>query len=296
MLLRAERGALRVVLLLLYTALTLLPLLAGWVYSLGYSLGMAGAFSQGFTLQNWQRLLPGTHGGQELLQTLGYSTWLAGASLAGVLILALGLSYAVVFSRPGRGLYAWLFLPLTLPPVVAAFAAYLLLNPAGLLSRLGYAWGWIGSMEAFPRLVNDAASLGIILTHCFLLAPFFSLVFVHQAGLERIPELRRLSLSLGCSARAFFARVYAPLLLRRNLPLILLYGVYLLGTYEIPLLLGRSAPRSISVYITEQLTRFDTGNFALGHAAAVLYALLVALSLVFFLRLRAGQLAEQDGT
>ncbi len=231
--LRAERGALQVALLLLYAMLTLVPLLAGWLYSLAYSLGLAGAFSQGFTLANWERLLPGTPGGAELYQTLGYSFWLALASLAGVLLMALLISYAVLFSRRGRALYGWLFLPLTLPPVVAAFAAYLLLNPAGLAR------------------------------------------------------------SLGCGRKGFFARVYAPLLLRRNLPLILLYGVYLLGTYEIPMLLGRSAPRSISVYITEQLTRFDTGNFALGHAAAVLYALLVALALFGLLRLRRQPISEQ---
>ncbi len=291
--LRAERGALQVALLLLYAMLTLVPLLAGWLYSLAYSLGLAGAFSQGFTLANWERLLPGTPGGAELYQTLGYSFWLALASLAGVLLMALLISYTVLFSRRGRALYGWLFLPLTLPPVVAAFAAYLLLNPAGLLSRLSYALGLSTGIETFPRLVNDAFSLGIIATHVFLLAPFFSLVFVHQAGLERMGELRRLARSLGCGRRGFFARVYAPLLLRRNLPLILLYGVYLLGTYEIPMLLGRSAPRSISVYITEQLTRFDTGNFALGHAAAVLYALLVALALFGLLRLRRQPISEQ---
>ena len=275
--------------LLFFGLLTAVPLLAGWFYSLSYSVGLAGVFRKGFTLEHWQRLLDQSSSSGQALGTLTYTACLALVSILIIVFLALLLSHQLVFASRNGSLYSWLFLPLTLPPVVAAFVFFELLSPAGLLSRLSYHFGWIASLEEFPRLVNDAASLGIIITQVFLLFPFFTLVFVHQARQEDLPALKRVALSLGAGNTHFFRRVYAPVLLKRGLPLILLYAVYLFGTYEIPLLLGRSSPRVVTVYITEQLTRFDLNNIPLGHAMAAIYSLLVVVFLLFWLNRKQSQ-------
>ncbi len=289
---RPVRNRQRVV-LGLYALVTVVPLLAGWMYSVAYSTGFAGVFRQGFTPQHWQRLLQApVHGGEAWI-TLGYTACLTLVSMALIICLALLLSHHMVFNRAGKRLYAWLFLPLTLPPAVAAFVFFELLSPAGLLSRVSVALHLTSSVEDFPRLVNDAASVGIIATQVFLLFPFFTLVFVHQAGLENMPALRRAAHSLGAGNRDFARRIYLPLMLKRSLPVLLLYGVYLVGTYEIPLLLGRSSPRVVTIFVTEQLSRFDLNNIPLGHAMAVLYSLLVVGALAFALSRRSGQLREQ---
>jgi putative spermidine/putrescine transport system permease protein len=107
-----------------------------------------------------------------------------------------------------------------------------------------------------------------------------------------MPALRRAADALGSSRAQFARRIYAPLLLRRSLPLLLLYAVYIFGTYEIPLLLGRSSPRVVTIFVTEQLQRFDLSNIPLGHAMAVLYTALVAVLLALLLSRRTGQIRE----
>jgi len=297
------------VLLWIYGILTVLPLLAGWLYSLAYSTGLAGhaalravgqpAVDSGvlagkplLDLDAWQRLLSPAAQGGEAWQTLTYTFGLSAVSIGFIIFIALPLSYAFVFGRRSSSLQGWLFLPLTMPPVVAAFAFLALLSPSGVLSRGAYALGLSTGIDDFPRLVNDALSTGIIATQVFLLTPFFTLVFINQARQENMPALRLAADALGSKRAQFARRIYAPLLLRRSLPLLLLYAVYLFGTYEIPLLLGRSSPRAVTVYITEQLQRFDLSNIPLGHAMAVLYTASVAVLLFFVLSRRAGQIRE----
>lgn len=256
--------------MLAYAAVLVLPLALGLGYSLAYSFGLIGLLSDGFSLEAWQRLLQG-----DALDAFLYTLALTALSLA----LALGFAYSVAWwmlFRPGAvRLHPWLFVPLTLAPVVAAFAAFAWLNPAGLLSRLTYALGLHGGVQEFPRLVQDAGSVGILVVHTLLVGPVLAIVFRQQAKAERMEALRQTARSLGASDAVVFFRIFMPALWRRSGAFVLLYGIYLFGTYEVPLLLGRSQPRVMTVYITDQLTRFDLGNLPLAHAAASAYALLV---------------------
>jgi putative spermidine/putrescine transport system permease protein len=106
----------------------------------------------------------------------------------------------------------------------------------------------------------------------------FAIVFRHQAEAEGMADLRRVARSLGSGRLAFARRVFVPVIWRRAGGFVLLYGIYLFGTYEVPLLLGRADPRAVTVFITDQLTRFDLQNIPLAHAAATAYALVVILA------------------
>jgi len=266
--------------IVLFAVVTLGPMLAGFVYALLYSVGLAGLLGRGFTTAHWARLLEGG----EAFQSLGYTSLLVLVSLLLALVPALVLAYSLTFHRAGQGFFRVLFVPLTVPPLIAAFAMFHLLNPAGVLSRLGHATGAVGAVEDFPRLVNDPWSIGIILTHVFLVFPFFTIVFANLARKERLPELRALSQTLGARAWQFQWRVFVPVVLRRASALILLYGVFLFGTYEVPLLLGRQAPRAVTVFITEKVTRYDLMNIPVGYAMAVVYMVLIGLVVTYFLR------------
>lgn len=266
----------------LFVVVTLGPMLAGLVYALLYSFGLAGLLGKGFTTAHWTRLFEGN----EALGSLGYTTLLVLFSLLLALIPALVLAYFITFSRKGQGFFRVLFVPLTVPPLIAAFAMFHLLNPAGLLSRIANQMGLVGSVEHFPRLVNDGWAIGIILTHVFLVFPFFTIVFANLARKERLPELRALAYTLGAKAWQFQWRVFIPVILRRAAALIMLYGVFLFGTYEVPLLLGRQAPRAVTVFITEKVTKFDLMNIPVGYAMAVLYMVLIGGVVTFLLRRR----------
>ena len=264
----------------LFVTLSLLPLVAGFVYSLRYSLGLAGLMGKGFTLAHWARLA--TEG--EALEALGYTLVLTLASLALSVLPALGLAYLLLRAPRERRFETLLLLPMAFPPLLAAFAIYYLLSPSGLFSRMAHGVGLSSGVEDFPRMVNDAWSIGIVATHVFLLLPFFTLHFLNLACKERMPALAESARTLGAPAGAYLRRIFVPLLLRKSAPLLLLYGVFLFGAYEVPLLLGRSAPRTVAVLITEKLSKFDLTAIPVAHALGVVYVLCVGGLLTFFLR------------
>jgi len=254
-----------------FVLICVVPLLAGLGYSLLYSLGLTGLLSEGFTLAHWGRLLtlPETY------RSLGYTLALTLGSLVIILALTLAFSWWHFQREPLGLLQPVLLLPLLFAPVVAAFAWYYLLSPGGLLSRLAFHLGWVEGLEQFPRLVNDAGSVGILVVHAFLIFPLFALLFLHQIHQERLPELREVALTLGSRPGQFFRQVFAPLLLRRTRPFIVLYGIFLLGAYEVPLLLGRSSPRTATIFITERLSGYQLADIPLAHAMALLFSLLI---------------------
>jgi putative spermidine/putrescine transport system permease protein len=267
--------------LALYALAVGAPLLLGLGYSLAYSLGLVGALADGFTWRHWQRLL----GEGEALRSLAYSAALAFASLAVSAGLGLAWAYLQLFGQAAwRRLRGWLLLPLAMPPLIAGFAWLYLLSPSGLLSRIGFALGLHGGLDDFPRLVNDAGSVGILAAHVFLVAPFFALYFGNMAEQAQLPALRQLGRTLGAGEAVFVRKIFLPLLLRAGRPMLVLYGIFLFGTYEVPLLLGRQSPQAVTLFITEKMGRFDLSHIPVGHAMAVAYTVLIGLSAWLLLR------------
>ena len=255
----------------LYCIITGVPLGLGLSYSLLYSIGLVGLMHRGVTGRHWVSLWSDT----DALSSLGYSGYLTLVSLGMILGLALLVSWWQHSPGSGRRFYHLLFLPLTFPPLIAAFAWFYLLSPGGILSRLAVHLGLTGGVEDFPRWVNDYYSVGILLTHGFLVFPLFTLLFIDQAKKERVGELLTIAFTLGSSRTQFLWRVYVPLILKKSQTLIVLYALFLLGTYEVPLLLGRSSPRVVTLFITDNMTRFNLNDIPVGHAMTVLYSLLV---------------------
>lgn len=263
-----------------YLLLVLVPLVLGVGYSLFYSTGLIGLLDQGFTLRHWDHLWSG----EGALESIAYSLYIAVASLVVAVLPALGMSHWLSHHKRGSSFIGWLVPPLLLAPIIAAFVVQNVLAPTGLLARLLHAFGILKDLDGMPRMVNDTWSIGILVTHALLIAPLFTLLFLAIARKERLPRMREIAVGLGASGRTFLWRVHAPVILGRARPFLLLYGLFLFGAFEVPLLLGRSAPRSVSVFIFEKMTRFDLNDIAVGHAMAVVYTVLVAVMVLFAMR------------
>jgi putative spermidine/putrescine transport system permease protein len=263
----------RRVVIALFVVFMVLPLAAGFTYSLLYSLGLAGLLGKGFTTAHWATLL----GSGEIWSSLAYTGLLTVISLALMLAIALPLAYALHFGHKSKGMQFSLYLPLAVPPLIAAFAWNQILSPSGIVSRIANHVGLSDGIDTFPRLVNDFANVGILTTHVFLLFPLFTLVFLNIARKENLSGMRDMSATLGATQRQFFTQVFAPMLLQRAGSLLLLYAVFLLGAYEVPLLLGRSSPRVVTLMIVDKVGKFDLAGIPVGHAMAVLYSLLVGI-------------------
>ncbi len=267
----------------LYALITIGPLAMGLGYSLLYSFGLIGLMNDGFTLEHWIRLWNSS----DALGTLWYTFWLTIVSLLLTLSLSLLLSWKYVHGQASGIWYRSLFLPLLFPPLIAALAWFYLLSPAGIVSRIAYHLNVTNAIEAFPRLVNDQWSVGILATHVFLVFPLFTLLFIEQARKESIPDLFKMARTLGSKKSQFLRKIYVPLLLLKSRPVIWLYGVFLFGTYEVPLLLGQSSPRTMTIFITEKMSRYNLNDIPVGHAMAVVYSLLVLVFIHIFVRKKA---------
>ncbi|MFU8859448.1 MAG: ABC transporter permease subunit, partial [Cyclonatronaceae bacterium] len=191
---------------------------------------------------------------------------------------ALALALFVLFSArryfQSRHLYRALFLPLAIPPIVLAFVIFQLYSGSGLFSRLAWHMGIISDSQQFPELVQDPWGIGIIMAHVFLVFPFFLLILLNLYEHEKLDEVESVASALGAGRRTILLRLQIPILLRGLFPILVLYVIFFMGAYDVPLILGQSSPHMISVLILEKLQRFNLAEIPVAYSMAVWYALL----------------------
>ncbi|MES2709391.1 MAG: ABC transporter permease [Verrucomicrobiota bacterium] len=265
----------RAALLTLFFLVVVAPV--GWAlgYAVAYSVGWAGLLSRGFTLEHWHRVL--TDG--EVLPSMAHSLALAAVCVVLTVILALCITLPLRASVTRGALSDALLFPLALPPTVAALFVLQMFSGAGLLSRVAFHLGLIREPRDFPHLIFDPAGIGILTTHLLLAVPFFCLLFAQIHRNEKLDELTSLAKTLGAGRAACLRRVVLPILLRRSRANLSLFFIGVLGSFEIPSLLGAQSPRMISVLTRQKFALFDLSEKSQAYIIAVLYSLL-ALSLI----------------
>ncbi len=257
------------------------PLVFSIGYAVLYSFGLTGALNTGFTLGNWKHLF--AEG--DIISSFLYSAIIAFITvfLAVLFALYVSLFHKEAFSK--RKLSYVIYLPLAFPAMVSAFFFFQFLSKAGIASRIFYNVGITSSINGFPDLVNDKFGIGIIAANLFICAPFFVLLFISRMETERIPDYVTLSQTLGATKRKAITRIVIPMLLQKTFPNIVLYFIFIFGSYEIPVLLGRSNPEMISVLAVRKLQKFDLLDIPQGYAIAVLYTITV-LSILLLVLMR----------
>jgi len=268
--------------ILLFLLLTVAPLLMGILYALLYSLGIIGLMSEGVTLAYWEQTL----GDTEFWLSLGYTFYIALITISLTVIAALGLT--LFLKKPfQKGLPGFsLYMPLAFPAIVVAFLVFQVASQSGLLSRIAWQLGWISDSATFPDLVNDTFGIGIIAAHTFMAVPFFSLYFMNLYDGERIRGFSQVAKSLGASRIQQLFRIEVPILLQRAFPTIILYTIFVLGSYEIPLILGRQSPQMMSVLIIRKLRKFSLDTIPEAYVAALLFLAVIILLLIVIFKTR----------
>jgi putative spermidine/putrescine transport system permease protein len=246
-----------------------------------YSTGLIGLLATGFTLRYWSHVLVDG----QIWISLAYSLLLGSASLGASLALALALQAALGARLRTGALRGLLFLPMAIPPLVAALLSVQMLGNAGLLSRVAHAAGLVARPEDFPTLLYTPAGLGIVITHVMLVTPFLLLLLDRLARHALLSDLEQVARTLGASPWQAWRRVCLPVLLRASAPVLSVYLVVLMGAYEVPLLVGAQYPSMISVLIQRRFSQFDMGTRPEAYVLASIYACLAAgLLLVLFAR------------
>lgn len=264
---------------LVYLWLVVLPVFSGLVYALLFSLGVVGVLNTGFNIDAWAKVLLS----QPFWTSIGYSLYIALLSvfLSVCVALTLALSWHKALHK---GLLSTaVYLPLCFPATVMAFFSFQLLAKSGLWARWAFQWGWINDLQHFPTLIKDAYGIGIVFTSVLLITPFFTILFAQLYQSEKLEELMGVSKTLGVSNRQILSKIFVPVLLKRSATTLILFVIFVMGSYEVPLLLGRQSPQMISVAVIQKIQRFNLYDMPQGYAMAVLYVLLI---LVFLLGLK----------
>lgn len=267
MLLKNKSGLLSLALFLLLIAV---PLILAFGYAALYSVGLAGILHRGWTLEHWAQTLSSPEVGSSFL----FSFYVAATTLFITLTISLLLALDFQKHAQGRWFSTVFYFPLAIPAVVASFFTFQVLSKAGVLSRVFFHLGVIGGLEQFPDLINDRFGIGIIATHVMMSLPFFTIVFTNLYESEKIEELHQLSQTLGATSIQASWRVGIPILFRRAFPTIILYFIFVFGSYEIPLLLGRQSPQMISVLMIRKLQRFNLMDIPTAYSIAMMYLIL----------------------
>lgn len=261
--------------LLLFIGVAVLPVVFSLGYAAAYSVGLVGLLSDGWTLEYWALLA----GPSDLWFSFGWSLYIAGTTVA----LTVGLAVPLAVGLRGRlregVLGTLLYFPLAIPATVAGFLVFQWFSGAGYAARIAYHAGFITSVQQFPDLVNDSWGIGIILAHVGLAVPFFTLLFVQVYDSEQIDRLRRVAGALGASRRQQIRRVVLPILWQKGRTNVVLFFIAVLGSYEIPLLLGQQSPQMVSVLTMRKYSLFDITDKPEAFILAILYTMLVLLLL-----------------
>jgi putative spermidine/putrescine transport system permease protein len=270
-----RRGSVAVVALLLAA-----PVAVG----AGYGVLVAGnVVGDGWSIMHLASRL----GDPVLLRNMAWSV--AVAVIATTLATLSALIVAMHFrgSRPADRLARLLAsAPLPIPPVVVATAGVLLLGQSGLLARVAAAFGVIDAPSAMLPLLYHPLGAGLILMVAWKEFGFLAMLACTLVA-QIDPQLEDAARTLGASETAVRRRVVLPLVWRGLLPGIVAAFVFVLGSYELPLLLGPSRPQAIGVMMFERSRDADPAALGDAHAAALVALLVASLGVLLHHRLRA---------
>jgi putative spermidine/putrescine transport system permease protein len=268
--------------LTLLVVIIILPVV--WItgYSLLYSLGGIGMFSRGRTTAHWRSVIDRG----ELWSSLLYSVSIAAAVTAFTVTLASVFVLTVPQSRHSSRWLSLICVPLATPAAVTAVIVYQLLNPGGLLARLANHGGLLQSPAEFPILVNDVRAVGMIIAGTCVTLPLLTLFQLKTWTTANIDAYCRLAQSLGSTQFQARWRIAGPMLLIRSRSIILLTFLWTLGSYEIPLLLGRQSPQMYSVLIQRRSGQFNLLDRPEAFVLSIVYLAVVSPGVVLLLQWR----------
>lgn len=240
-----RRGSASILFPALFVLLVVVPIVAGVLVAVRYAFGWASVTDDGFTLSIWARVI--------LKPDIWWSlAWSAVMSLA-----AVGASTALAFAALITKLDTrWVALLMAVPGTVAAFLVF----------RFGGAW-----------LVKDPWGAGILVAHVLILMPFLTVLFAQSSHAAGLPALQDTARMCGASGSRVHRLVTWPVLWHRLRFHLLLLGIAFAGSFEIPLLLGRSWPEAVSVLAYNRFSRFSLETRPEAFVIVLVYMALVGL-------------------
>lgn len=195
------------------------------------------------------------------------------AAIATLISAALAVGLAGTLRRHGAVTRTLAALPVPMPHLTAAVLAVLWLGPGGIADRL------LGGLPL--DLVRDEAGLGIILVYVYKETPFLALLVLAAWG-PAVAARQEAAAVLGATPFQSLRWVIWPAIRGPLLAGSAVVAAFVLGAFEVPLVIGPTVPETLSEYAlsatkTASLAGRSTANAAL-LVTSVLAVALAALA------------------
>lgn len=272
---------------LLGPALAIIVLLFGGGLLLGLLQAVGHQPGQGFSslsMHHFQNVFQDP----DFMGSLGLTFYISATStlVAGITSVILAL-ILMRWAANNRAVNFLLQIPLTVPHLVIAISVILLLAPSGLVSRLCSIFSLIPNSTAFPLLINDKFSVGILLVYIWKEIPFIT--FMLLAVLKNMgPELAEVGATLNATAFQRFRYITLPIIGPSLGGGCLIVFAFTFGAFEVPYLLGRTYPLAMPVWAYKNYSDIDLlarpEGIAIGLiiAATVTFAIISSQALLHF--------------
>ncbi len=242
---------------MLTPACAAIVVLFGGALAGGVRASLQTAPGDGSSLEAWRSVL----GDPAFADALGFSLWIAAAATTISAVLAVALAAAL----RGRGavLRGLAALPVPVPHLVVAVGAVLWLGPGGLVDRA------VGALPV--QLVRDPAGLGVILVYVYKEAPFLALLVLAAWGRE-VAEREEAAATLGAGSWQRLRLVVWPAI---RVPLVtgsLIVAAFVLGAFEVPLVIGPTSPQTLGTYALDATRTADLDGQARAAASLLVAA------------------------
>ncbi|MGH4126101.1 MAG: ABC transporter permease [Clostridium sp.] len=242
-----------------------------------------------FTINAYKQLILSKDFTDSLALTLKVAV--VSSILSGILAIIIIRLLFILGENKKTAIFRKIFqVPMLVPHVTAAYLIMILFMNSGWLSSITYSLGITKSMDAFPSVVNNSNSLGIILTYIWKETPFIMLMIFPIISRTKDSWLE-IAQVFGARRQEFFKEVILPLIIPTWLSSVLIVFAFTFSDFEVPYLLGITYPKFISVYAYNMYYNGQLSDRPLALAANFILAIITAM-----LGLIAYKLAKQGDT
>lgn len=174
-------------------------------------------------------------------------------------------------------------IPILVPHTVAALFIIMFFSQNGLLARILFHLGMIGSQNDFPGILYTANNAGIILAYMWKEIPFVAyFVLALMAGINS--TLGEAAENLGATGLKAFFHITLPLCMPAVNKALLIIFAFSFGAYELPFLLGATLPKALPVQAYVEYVNPDLRHRAYAMAMnGVMLLITLVISLVYYL-------------
>lgn len=235
--------------LILLVSIFVMGLGIGLLQSLGYfkAVGL-----EDITLKYYKEMFQS----KDFLESLKFSLYISFVSSVLSVVLGVLLAYTILRTGSNRLIEKIYKLPVVVPHIVGALLIYNILSQNGIASRILYSLNIIEDPSSFPSLLYEKNAIGIILVYLWKEIPFIAMT--SYTILKNLNDnLKEVALNLGANNRQVFFYVILPLIMPTVLSSFIIIFAFSFGAYELPLLLGPTSPKALSIKAHIEYTNPD---------------------------------------